>query len=108
MDLGECFRFIGYPASTGILYFILYSGIVVFILVWCMLIFCGHVYYIEMMYCVGVKNTYNNVDDTCFVHVLILTLVQILFPSLQAQPFGLIALQFYATTSGLTHFMILL
>ena len=28
VDLGEYFRFIGYPVSTGVLYFILYYGVV--------------------------------------------------------------------------------
>ena len=53
----------------------------VFVLVWVYLVFCGHVYYIGMMYCIGVTNICNNVDDTCFVHVLILTLAQVLSPS---------------------------
>jgi len=50
MDLGECSCFIGYPASTDVLYSVLYSWTIVFVL-WtmylrwygCMLVFCGHV-----------------------------------------------------------------
>jgi len=64
--------------------------------VWCIIVSCGHVH------CISVTNTCNNIDDTCFVHVLILKLVQVFFPSLQAQSSGLAALRFYTTASGLT------
>jgi len=86
VDLGECSRFIGYPALTCVLYFVIYLGL---LYLYCGLCICigvsVYLYSVDTCIYIGIAIICNSVFNTCTCILLVALLYYSAWPTLRGR-----------------------